>query len=343
MSEVTKSKDISDYLYILAITGVITALLFSKTTSVTLLITEINSILVVDGILIPFIPILFGYLQRSFEYFKGRVEKIAIQLEAFLAVSLICAIFATGFSNIFSTALPFTILKLNLLQDLYIIDLSIAIAFLIAALVSIIRISFKVVNYVDLSFLSKVKDFALGCFTYLPIIASEDTQKPQALVDLLKSPVRYFDKDALKSSINSILSYDKTMPKAQRDKIDIVINNFLETFPTAAESVISKYLTVYDKLYNSCKQALGDGSDEGQITLLVRGLINAILGYDKYYYPNLYTKIVNTGNLNRVYSELQRDSAGYTEVKEYKAAVDQIRTLRTELTKQYDDLILAQI
>ncbi len=133
------------------------------------------------------------------------------------------------------------------------------------------------------------------------------------------------------------------MPKVQRDKIDIVINNFLEKFPNAAESVTSKYLTVYDKLYKSSKQVLGNESDEGQITLLVRGLINAILGYDKYYYPNIYTKIINTENLNRAFSEIQRDSTGYTEVQEYKSAVEQIRTLRTELTKQFDDLISNQV
>jgi hypothetical protein len=219
-----KSRDFSAYLYLLALTGVITALLFSKTTSINLLIMEINAILVIDGILIPFIPIFFGYLQKSFEYFKGRVEKIAIRLEAFLAVSLICTIVATGFSNIFSLSLPFTILRLNFLQSLYILDLSVAIAFLLAALISIIRISFKVINYVDLSFLSKVRDFALDRFTYLPIYVTEDAQKPEGIADLLKSPVRYFDKPALQSNINSILNYDKTMPKNQRDKIDIVIN-----------------------------------------------------------------------------------------------------------------------
>ncbi|MCL5433595.1 MAG: hypothetical protein M1538_01275 [Candidatus Marsarchaeota archaeon] len=339
----SKTEDKSVWLYLIASIGVITALLFSMATTIDLLIKEVNSILVIDGILIPFIPIFFRYLQKSFEYFKGKVEKIVIRLEMFLAVSLICSIFANGFSNVFSLSLPFSILKLNFIQYLYIINLSAALSFLFAALISIIYISFKAINYVDLSFLNNVKISLLNYFIYLPIYAKEDMQKPDAIADILKSPIHYFDKTAIQSNINSILNYDKTMPKDKKDKIDVVINCFLDKFPNLAENVLNKYFVVYNKLYKSSKTVLGSVAEEDQITLLVRALINVILGYDKHYFPNIYTRIVNTENLNRAYVSIQEAFLSYNEVQDYKVSVEQIQELKSYISKQFDDIISTQI
>lgn len=337
-----KTNNKSVYLYIIAFVGVFIALMLSEATTIMVLISELNAFLVVDGILVPFIPVFFRYLQKSFKYFKGSIEKIAIRLEIFLVVSLISSIFAISFSNIFIPNLPFVILKMNFLQFLYIANLSVAITFLIAALISIIIISFAAINYVDLSFLDAVKKFILDSFTYLPMYPTEYIQKPDTLVDFLKSPIHYYDKTALQSNIHAILNYDKDLPK--KDKIDVIINNFTERFPTLAEDIYGKYLTVYDKLYKISQQELRHAEgDERQIMLLVRGLLNFILGYDKYYYPNIYTQIVNDEKINKVYLKIQINLPKYKEVSDYKNSAEEIRKFKDEITKALNDLISNQV
>ncbi|MCL4383608.1 hypothetical protein M1278_03160 [Candidatus Marsarchaeota archaeon] len=339
-----KQREKSAYLYILAIFGVIAALLFCEATSIDILIKEINTILLIDGILIPFIPLFFDYLRKSFKYFKGKVEKIAIILELELVGSLICSIIATGFSNIFSTALPFSILKLNYLQLLFVFDLSAALALLISALVSIIIISFKARDYVDLGFLNNVKEFVLDCFTYLPIYVTENIQTPDSLVNFLKSPIHYYDKTALQSNISSILNYDRDIPKNLRNKINTVVDTFLEKFPNLADDILKKYSASYDLIYKvSQKELRHNKIDEKQIMLLIRGLFNLILGYDKIFYPNIYAQIVNNERLNKIYMKIQRNLSNYEEVTTYKNTVEEIKVFKIEITKAFNDLIVDEL
>ncbi len=295
-----------------------------------------NLIIAIDAILIPFIPILFDYIQKSFSYFKGRVEKIAIRLEIFLVVSLIFSILAITFSNVFTTEFPFKLtfqFSYSIFQWLYIFNLTAAFSFLIAALFSIIIIAERAISYVDLSFLDKVKDFILSEFTYIPIYPTENVQKPDA--EFLKLPLHFYDKTGLQTSINTILKPD-SLPSQYKPKVNEIINNFLDKFPALAEKTLNQHLKVYTLIESKLE-------DEAQKQILIAGILNFLLGFNEYYYPNIYTRIKANHHLETKYNSLKAELPLNREVSQFVAFAKQMSQLKSSIEADFNNLIENQI
>lgn len=323
------------WLYLLALIGVFVSFLLTRAPDIKSITSYIYDIIFIDSILIPFIPIYFKYLRESNPlYYKGDIEKVAVRIEQYTAISLLLAIISLAFSNAFTSQFPFHILQiLSPTQYLYIGILGTSIVFVFASIIAVLNLSENVLRYVDLTPLVGMKEYIADRFTYLPIFTETVVKLDSSFLD---RPLQWYDKggneETLKIMLNGALDSDEKL-RRHKDKLEEIVNKFLDNFPSLAKDIILSYSKIYKTLEEETSEA---GREQ---PALIKGLICSEIGYSEYFYPNEYTVIMQNRNLLKMYNKLKAELNKNKDMKQYLSLRNNVLELKKDIDTKFKDLI----
>ena len=165
--------------------------------------------------------------------------------------------------------------------------------------------------------LTNVKSNFRYYLSFLPIWPTEQLITPDGLEELLKSEIRWWDVEPLESNILSGASKDVEMDSRTKK----LVNSLIKELSKLAEDVIKNYIAFY-------KEIMKQGKNNKTLVLAV---FNTLLGYSKYYWPNIYNTIYKDEDLKRQYDALMKSVEKNEDIKNFMKVLGTAKDFRVRI------------
>jgi hypothetical protein len=294
------------------ILGFILAVLFIQNNN---LQTELASLMVVEGILIPLIPTFFSALSQLLaNLFKKKLAEYILQIEALFISSLLSLFVASLVGNLISTNAHFNLLTPAFLESpesLYLILISVGLALLFVALVLFLIIIQRLLRYLRSDSLNIVEENMKQALTNLPLQITENYPEASQLEPLLTTSIHWWDDGILDSNIRGGLNIE-LLPQDSKPVADDIIKKFVKELSELAPKLIKEYIALY-KLLNA--ESEGDKR-------IIAAAINSIRGYDHGFWPNINTAFEKDDKLRGHFEKVMKSIETRNEVREFKKSIE---------------------
>jgi len=150
---------------------------------------------------------------------------------------------------------------------------------------------------------------------FLPVWPRESLISPEGLKGLRDSSTHWYDLKPLRSNI--FAGTDSNLYNRQTtQKIDALIKKLSQLAP----ELISDYVSFYEEI----KRITGNNKE------LVVAVFNTVIGYDKYYWPNIHNNIRSHNSLDK-FNHIMGSIANNKKIRTFKTSVNKAKNLKKDI------------
>ncbi len=161
--------------------------------------------------------------------------------------------------------------------------------------------------------MTNVKDNFSYYLSFLPMWPTENLIEPDGLESLLSNSTHWWDIEPLKLNILSGVSKEITNNVNAMKNIDLLISKLNKL----AKQLIVDYIAFYKEMQKQTHD-----------NVLILAVFNTLIGYSKYYWPNIHNKIYTDRELQNKFTKIMKSISRNKQVKKFQSSLDKAKDFR---------------